>query len=475
MTVPQIWIDETAFINFIKEMYGSMAPAFSTASRFARQNGTPYNILMTSTPSDLDRDSGKFFHDTIMDMSIPFSEDFYDYYYEKGLDWLTNYVNENSQNDFVYIEYSYKQLGKDDDWLAAQKRLLNHDLALIKRELLLEWAFASSNSIFSEEELKEIKDYVIEDYPLNILLQDKYTLYLTRHPGNMAKKNYIIGIDVAGGLGRDRTAVTIIDPLSYEIVGVINSNVINATNLIDIMDELISVYFPKAVMVVELNHSGQTFVDMIFKYQSKLSKNLFYMVKEKRFERDVQVNEKLDLSRKTPKKTTKKETRVYGINTNIKTRKIMVEEILFNFINEQPHVFNNKHIFNELKTLERKKTGKIEHSDSGHDDVIFSYLVAMYAVLYEGKYMNKFLKTKHDTLSESLLTNPEEVIHKRKVSKTMNKLNNLINNDNNTDNIFSDISDKKVLNKDGDLVSINEIKDNKKSGKTNINRFKKLF
>ena len=40
-------------------------------------------------------------------------------------------------------------------------------------------------------------------------------------------------------------------------------------------------------------------------------------------------------------------------------------------------------IFNELSTLEMKKNGKIEHTSTGHDDQIFSYLMALY-VWYEG-------------------------------------------------------------------------------------------
>ena len=47
MTVPIIWLDEMAFIKFCNVMYGSMRPAFSTASKFAKLNGTPYSVLIT--------------------------------------------------------------------------------------------------------------------------------------------------------------------------------------------------------------------------------------------------------------------------------------------------------------------------------------------------------------------------------------------------------------------------------------------
>ena len=34
-------------------MYGSMRPAFTTASDFAKQSGTPYSVLITTTPKEL--------------------------------------------------------------------------------------------------------------------------------------------------------------------------------------------------------------------------------------------------------------------------------------------------------------------------------------------------------------------------------------------------------------------------------------
>ena len=45
-------------------------------------------------------------------------------------------------------------------------------------------------------------------------------------------------------------------------------------------------------------------------------------------------------------------------------------------------------IYNELRGLEVKKNGKVEHSELTHDDQIFSYLMALY-VWYEGKNLKE--------------------------------------------------------------------------------------
>ena len=178
---------------------------------------------------------------------------------------------------------------------------------------------------------------------------------------------------------------------------------------------------------------------------------------------------------KAKKKFVKKEKRVYGINTTVATRKIMVEDILFNLINNKPESFNNRDIFKELKTLERKKTGKIEHSDSGHDDILMSYLIGLFAILFEQKSMKRFLTNIYD--DEDIFDVPKEELEARK-NKAMRigKINSQIQRSNST-------GLTKLLEEEGffkhDVKTIEdeiiEAKKAKRSKSGSINRFRNLF
>jgi hypothetical protein len=53
-------------------------------------------------------------------------------------------------------------------------------------------------------------------------------------------------------------------------------------------------------------------------------------------------------------------------------------------MNNHKDKFISKTLYEELRGLEIKKNGKIEHSTNTHDDQVFSYLMALY-VWYEGK------------------------------------------------------------------------------------------
>lgn len=471
-TVPLIWLDEIAFLKYNETMMGAMVPAFSTASAAARENGTPYSILLTTTPSSLDIPEGKFVHDTLIEQAMDFDEKMYDYYFERGLDWLAEFVSNNSNNYFVVVKFSYKQLGKSDAWLQEQLRKMNNNMTLVKRELLLEWTYSSDDSLLDEETLNTIAKYADRDYVAKLLILDKYMLYYIRQPSNIFKKNYVISMDIAGGLGRDKTAITIIDPKDNLPTAVMYSNKMTVVDLVDVTCELLDRYFPMGIVVPELNYSGNTFMELMLK-KGKYNSNLFYTIKETKAERIIQ--EDRDIFAKAKKKYIRKEKRVYGINTTAATRKIMVEDILFNLINNKPESFNNRDIFKELKTLERKKTGKIEHSDSGHDDILMSYLIGLFAILFEQKSMKRFLTNIYD--DEDIFDVPEEELEARKNKSNMiTRINSQIQ-DNKMDGLT------KVLHDEGFFTDrpktleeeIIEQKATRNSKNKSINRFRNLL
>ena len=80
----------------------------------------------------------------------------------------------------------------------------------------------------------------------------------------------------------------------------------------------------------------------------------------------------------------------------------MVENILFNLVEETPELINNPFLFSELKTLVKTKSGKIEHQAGSHDDVIMSYLIGLYTLQNHVEANKKqFKRLKNSEGSES--------------------------------------------------------------------------
>ena len=426
-----IWLDEWAFIKYNQKMYESMRPAVSTASDIAKRNGTPYGILVTTTPSTLDVAHGSFFYQQ-MNGAAQFSEKLYDYFLnsdEEGKIKLEKFIESNSDNNFIYIEFSYAELGKTEEWLKKQERDLGN-LEAVKREILLEWSHSNDDSLFNEEKMTELSSYVKNEIynTIEINIDNKiFNIYMLKYMDNIYEKNWIIGLDIAGGLGRDNTAFTVVDPGTLEPVMIFKNNVINGPTLRKLIKHLIEFYLPNAIIIPERNYAGLAIIDDMI-HEDGLEKHIYYTTEKRQAEKQISVGGSVinELPRTHTRKVTK-QTRRYGHNTTKKTRDIMFNEILSMIVEEKPYLINNKFLFQEVKSLQMVK-GRIDHAEGAHDDLLVSYLIVLYIYYYE-KDIKKFLKVKYGSnfTNEDLQNMEKELEEKRREITQINNISNMVN------------------------------------------------
>ncbi|QDJ97782.1 hypothetical protein PALS2_157 [Staphylococcus phage PALS_2] len=369
--------------------------------------------------STLDVPQGQFFFEQMND-AAQWTEKIYDYYInseEEGNEKLEEYMDSNSGNSFIYIEYSYKELGKDDNWLEKQKRQIG-SLEAVKREILLEWAFSNDDSLFDEEQMSELSLYANKEIynTIDFKINGKtYYVHMVKKMENMHEKNWLVGIDISGGLGRDNTAFTVVDPGTLEPVMVFQNNIINGPTFRKLIKELITLYIPNAVLIPERNYAGTVMIeDMI--QTDNIGDNIFYSLKNRTAEKQVEVNKQVfnEMPRHSTNKVTK-QVRRYGIDTTKKSRDLMLNEILSMIVEEKPYLVNNKPLFQQIKSLQMKK-GRIDHPDGGHDDLLMSYLFCLYAYYYE-KDIKKFVKVKYGSIVSPTGENAEEIEKERQARR----------------------------------------------------------
>lgn len=383
-----------------------------------------------------------FFCKNLINNAIPFDEKWYDWNIEK----IKEFIYENSGNNFVYIEFSYKQLGKDDKWLQKQIKELGGDMLIVKRELLLQWTYASNISPFTEEQLSKVEEYVKNDNFEKIYLNNR-VIYIIEPISNMFYKNWILSIDIGGGLGKDQSVFSLIDPKDMKTKMLFFSSNIGITDFADFVIEYVNKYVPNAIVVPERNNAGLAFIELILK--SNIQDRLYYSIRE-----DKTV-EKIDKGASVFKKgrTSKKEIRVYGVNTTGNSRtgggsRNDMMEILFMIMNERQELVNNKFLFDEIRTLYRNKSGKIEAQSGFHDDILMSYLIGLYVLIY-GRNINKFVKNISDSKDDDT----------KELSKNFNNFKNLLklNNDNTMETLMNDFEiTNQVINKYNELKNMNE-------------------
>ena len=371
LTTSNIVFDEFAFMKYNQITYEACLPAYKRAAENAKKHGTPYGMTITTTPNNLDVEAGAFCH-LMMDQAAKWSTDCFDF--DNGQ--LEDFIAANSMNNFLFVQYSYSQLGRDEEWLKQMIRECNGNLAKIKREILLDWPRSMDSSVFNEEQLDKVHEFV-KNPVTRIFIKGKYEVTFYETPD--LNLNYILSCDVAGGLSHDNSVINIIHPEDFRIVGDFRNNKVDTEEFKNIIIELMTTFFRNSLLVVERNSYGLNIVTALMKMPS-IEPRMYRENKET-------LGEKKTKDGFTVKK--KSQTVAYGVDTNSVSRKQMFD-MLPELVETEYDKFVSPNIYGDLASLERKKNGKIEHSTSGHDDSLMAYLIFRYAVFYGKCFRDRF-------------------------------------------------------------------------------------
>lgn len=370
-TQPLQYYDEVEFSPYIKTIMESAGPAYNTASQNAKRNGSAYCRIFTSTPGDLDSQPGQDAEKIVAD-TCRWTEEMYDWDSQR----IDDYIQSNSRNGIVYIEYQYQQLGKDEKWFKEICRLLNNNPVKIKREVFLKRMRGSSSSPYEMEDLQalmELVGVVKEEIFINKIF--KINLYET-----LKKKHcYFIGVDVANGYGEDNTAVTIWDPYTLKTVGEFKSPNIGVKDLIQFLYVLVSKHLPMSILAIERNANGEAVLDHL--RGTAISQNIYWDTSK-----EAEVDQKLDAKGFVAEEA--KRRKLYGIWTGTKSRELMYG-LLETYIVEYKDKIIGENIIADIMKLVRTKTGKIAAAEGEHDDSVMSFLMCLY-LYYHGKNLSRF-------------------------------------------------------------------------------------
>lgn len=373
-TQPIQYFDEVEFTSFIKTIVQTSGPAYKSASTNAKRNGAIYGRIYTTTPGDLDNAPCQDAME-ILEGACKWSENFYDWEPQE----VSDYIDKNSTNGIVYIEYSYKQLGLDEAWFVETAKLLLNDPIMIKRELLLRRIRGSSESPFNPEDLELIQEY--ERSPIEELFFINKLYKLDIYEPLQRRKIYMVSVDCGTGIGEDNTAITIIDPDSEEPVAEFKSPYIGIEHAKKLIYILIKKHIPRSILAIERNHVGTAIIQGL---QAMGLSNSIYSDTDKGLGEEV--DDKLDKKGYLEKQAARR--RLYGVYTERGSRKVMID-ILFSRVRDFKQKFITKNIINDINKLVKTKAGKIEAAPGSHDDSIMSYLIGMYVLTY-GKNLERY-------------------------------------------------------------------------------------
>ena len=244
------YYDEFAFLPYNNIVYTAAAPAFSRASKNAREHGAPYGILITTTPGDMSTNEGRYAAN-IKDTATQWDESFYDLPYDQ----LMERINANRDSTFVHVRYTYQMLGSGEDYFEEMVRLLQKDWGKIRREVLIEWIKLADNNPFNREDLDIIESLTTDEprYKLYFGKSGQFVMNFWDEIPMGSQYPPIIGVDVASGKFRDASAITVIDSETTKVIATLKSNFITMPELADVIYQFVTGYAKNAIVNVENN------------------------------------------------------------------------------------------------------------------------------------------------------------------------------------------------------------------------------
>lgn len=324
-------IDEAAFVRHIDAAYTGFSMALSKAQSVCERNGLPYATLIISTPN-LTTGIGKW-------------------YYQQ---WKA------AQDDAaifhpVQIHWSdVEEFRNDPGWYKKQCNILGNVDWKIRQELEMEF-IASENSFFEAKTIGALNNISVGSP--NKIKMKVGNLLIFNPP--IPDRFYIIGIDTATSHGADRSAIQVLDYVTFEQVAEYNDK-LRVDDFCEVVDRVNTIY-RNNLLVVEANSVGNQVVESLTK-----TSNVYNLYRQK-----------------IKNSATNTESRFkYGIQTTSQTRPLMMDA-LYTMITEDPTIIKSKRTVYELIGLIKKTNGKVEADDGERDDLCLAFAFCAYVKMYD--------------------------------------------------------------------------------------------
>lgn len=373
-TAVQNW-DETAYYDNIDLSYDSATAGMDDAGEKAKAAGLPSAIIQTTTAGDIDDPRGRWCYHTACD-ALRFTEKLYDL---RDKQELMDVLRSNSKNNYLYMEFSYKQLGRTDEWFEQVTR--NKSPKVIAKDYLNKWLHGSSGSILPADLINKIqgsrKDPVATTNYETLLIKwydDPNVLKANEHLRN---RPYVIGLDTSDNVGRDFTTMCMIDPYDMHVVATFKCNTTNLAFVARAMMRIL-MDFPRAIFIPERNKIGVVFIDYIF---AEMRRDVFDPL-ARIFNRYYQ-EYTADTNVRNLNFDDGEVRRNFGFTTtkSATSREFLYSTVLMTAMKLVGDRLNDAALIDEICGIS-VKNGRVDHSEKGHDDLLIAFLLAAFFILF---------------------------------------------------------------------------------------------
>ena len=364
--------DEFAYYKYNDITYPTATSATDTGAQLARDNGIPAANIITTTAGMLSIPAGAYAYG-IKSNCLRFSETLYDC---QDYAELKRRLETGSKNQMVYMEFSYKQLGKSEEWFRRVTRDKNE--IQIATDYLNQWQLGTGTSVVPTHLLKKIEASLVDPAYVQTLEDFSLKWYKPKAYFELPEaKNlpYILGMDVSDNAGKDFTTLVITDPTDLSVVATGRSNLINLMDIVRAVHELL-LKLPQSILIIERNRNGALFLDILIDMMLKERINPLYRLYNTWLQ---DYDGQTDLTNLNYSDGAVR--RHCGFATTSSSREQLYSSVLIsqlNYMAEQLHDFD---LADEIKMLSIRN-GRIDHPPDCHDDLCMAFMFTGYFALF---------------------------------------------------------------------------------------------
>lgn len=372
-------IDEPPFCANIDISYPVLMNAKNAAVASAKAANIPFGDILTTTAAKLNTTSGAYIYD-IMTKCCVFNEHFYDI--DSNVT-LKKVIALNSQNDMLYGEYSFRQLGFTVEWANEVARQNNLTAEDVERDLYNRWSSGTERPAVDPEILSKLEQAKIA--PVYTEEEDGYLFRWYEHPDEVwsdSNRFFVMGLDASENIDEDFTTVHFLDITDLSTV---MTSRCNDSDLIKLAKHIakMMILHSNFVLIPERKSTASVLIAIICAELWKAGINPFTRIYNRIFQcRDDQPFCKMDTnsthaSEGPLKKYLGYVTAASGENSRDALYKLTLNKALkMNY-----GVVRDINLIQELRTLS-SKNGRIDHMTGGHDDSVIAFLLAAWFVIH---------------------------------------------------------------------------------------------
>ena len=374
--------DEAGFISNIKITHAVIVASHGEGRLAAKKEGMVHAKVYTTTAAPTSTESGEYAYGLLSE-GMPFTEKIYDC---ANVQEASDLLEANSTNMLLNGTWSYLQLGKTKEWFIQQTRSLGASEEDIDRDFLNIWKADTALSVLSKEVVRKMRLSAIEPVHLEI---DKngyvFNWYIPKDEIEslaFQDRSLVLAMDSSENIGRDFTALVLLDPATMSTVATFRCNESNLIRLGETVGDFL-VRHPRVVFIPERKSSGPALIDQIVLILRKNGFNPFFRI----FNSVVQERmEKINVNDPNLAETVAK--KYLGFQTTGASRPYLYKNVLNKATRLNHRRILDRTIITELSSLNVVK-GRIDHVSGAHDDLAIAYLLACW-LIYEGRQLHVY-------------------------------------------------------------------------------------